>query len=162
MRYLIDGYNVTKRDPATRDLPLEEQRDTLERRLRVAARDVLGAGSYTIVWDASHGAGSTHRLDAPVGFTRMPTADDAIVSKVRSAKERIGVVTSDRELANRCRSAASCGVDVLPAERLFAESAKRSGGAKGGKRAPIPRDVGLPANAHAITRELKELWGSED
>ena len=49
MRYLIDGYNVTKRDPATRDLSLEEQRDTLERRLRVAARDVLGAGSYTIV-----------------------------------------------------------------------------------------------------------------
>ena len=52
----------------------------------------------------------------------MPTADDAIVEKVRRATERLGVVTSDNELAGRCRSAALHGVDVLPAERLFADA----------------------------------------
>ncbi|WP_172623404.1 NYN domain-containing protein [Arabiibacter massiliensis] len=159
MRYLIDGYNVTRRDPATRDLPLEEQRSALERRLKLHARGALGKASYLVVWDAARGAGLERPFDAPVEYTRQPTADDAIVEKVRAASERVGVVTSDRELADRCRAAASCGVEVLPAERLFAAAM----GKPSAKRRPGRIvDEGIPANAHAINRELKELWGIDD
>lgn len=163
MRYLIDGYNVTKRDPATRDLPLEEQRDELERRLRVRAASLLGSTSYTIVWDAAGGQGVVRPAGSDVAYTRMPTADDAIVERVRRASERVGVVTSDNELAGRCRAVALHGVEVIPSNRLFenASAPVRSKGARDKKR-PMPRDVGIPANANEINRELKKLWGIED
>ena len=101
MRYYIDGYNVTKRDPSTRNLSIEEQRDALERRLRIDAGRALGRASYTIVWDGAGGEGVVREPDPHVAFTRKPTADDAIVERVRGAKERVGVVTSDRGLAAR-------------------------------------------------------------
>lgn len=163
MRYLIDGYNVTKRDPATRDLSLEEQRDALERRLRVRAASLFGSTSYTIVWDAAGGQGVVRPTGGDVAYTRMPTADDAIVERVRRASERVGVVTSDNELAGRCRAVALYGADILPSDCLFANAAapvKLKG--KRGKQKPLPRDVGIPANANEINRELKKLWGIED
>lgn len=159
MRYYIDGYNVTKRDPATRDLPIEEQRSQLEGRMRVQAVKLLGGSSYVIVWDAAGGQGVVHGHGPDVRYTRKPTADDAIVARVRAANARVGVVTSDRGLADRCRAVALHGVDVLPAERLFA-GAKPARSAK--KRKPLPRDMGIPSNANEINRELKELWGIED
>ena len=44
MHTLIDGYNVTKGDPATRECSLEEQRTSLMRRLRARRDTLLGAG----------------------------------------------------------------------------------------------------------------------
>ena len=160
MHYYIDGYNVTKRDPATRNLSLEEQRDALERRMRIAARRVLGRASYTIVWDGAGGEGVVHDTDSHVTFTRKPTADDAIVERVRRSTEQVGVVTSDRGLADRCRAVALHGVQVLPSDRLFASAEGESKRRKG--RTPLPRDVGIPANANEINRELKKLWGIEE
>jgi len=160
MRYLIDGYNVTRCDPATRDLPLEEQRTALETRMRTRGAALLGKGTYTIIWDGASGAA---RNNVPAGstYTRRPTADDAIVARVRASKERIGVVTSDNELANRCHAVALHGVDVLPSSRLF-ESSRSPRNAKGGSRKPMSRDVGIPADANKINEELKRLWGIED
>lgn len=159
MHYVIDGYNVTKRDPVTNGLSLEAQRDALERRLRITATDMLGKATYLIVWDAAGGEGVVRPTDPHEEYTRLPTADDAIVEKVRRAQTRIGVVTSDRKLADRCRSVASHGVDILPAERLFAAATSK---AKSHRKAPLPRDIGIPANANEINRELKELWGIDD
>ena len=163
MQYLVDGYNVTKRDPATSGLSLDEQRTALERRLRARAVDLLGRGPYTIIWDAAGGEGVVRRSDEHVAYTRLPTADDSIVERVRRSAERVGVVTSDRGLADRCRAVAQHGVDVLPVERLFERPpASVRANAVRGKRAPMPRDVGIPANANEINRELKKLWGIED
>lgn len=159
MHYYIDGYNVTKRDPSTRSLSIEEQRDVLERRLRIEAGRLLGKGSYTIIWDGAGGEGVVHDAGPHAAFTRRPTADDAIVERVRDAAERVGVVTSDRGLADRCRAVAPHGVDVLLSERLFAQA---KGASKKRKAAPLPRDVGIPANANEINRELKKIWGIED
>lgn len=162
MHYLIDGYNVTRRDPATKDLSLEEQRTALEKRLRLGMPSLPGKATYTIVWDAASGAGSTSataHAHPRSEYTRLPTADDAIVAKARQATERIGVVTSDNELANRCRSAALHGVDIVPSERLFAQEKPTK---KRGRKTPMPRDIGIPANANEINRELKELWGIDD
>lgn len=159
MHYYIDGYNVTRRDPATRELSLEAQRAALEGRLRAGAGRSLGKGGYTVVWDGAGGEGVVRKAAPHVAFTRRPTADDAIVERVRGAKERVGVVTSDRGLAERCRAVAPHGADVLPAERLFAQAGSTSKKRKG---APLSRDVGIPANANEINRELKKIWGIED
>lgn len=158
MQYFIDGYNVTKRDAATRDLPLEDQRRELEGRLRINAQALLGTRSYCIVWDGAGGEGVVNRSDAKTDYTRLPTADDSIVARVKRANARVGVVTSDRGLADRCRGAASHGVDIVPSDRLFACAV----GKRPAKKKPaLSRDVGIPANANEINRELKELWGIE-
>lgn len=122
MLHLIDGYNVTKRDPATRNLPIEEQRLALETRLQTRARELIGTTDYLIVWDGAGGNGVARRAARKSSFTRRPTADDAIVERVRAARTHICVVTSDNGLAARCRAAASVGVDVKPSSILFADA----------------------------------------
>lgn len=159
MRYYIDGYNVTRRDPATRGLSLEDQRAALEERLRMRGRTLLGTASYLIVWDGAGGEGCAGPLRSEVRFTRKPTADDAIVDGVRAASSRVGVITSDHGLASRCREAASHGVEILPAERLFASAAKAG---KGARRTRSSGEPGIPPNANRINEELKKIWGIED
>ncbi|NTU89622.1 MAG: hypothetical protein HGA54_06935 [Actinobacteria bacterium] len=159
MQYYIDGYNVTKRDPATRDLPIDNQRTELERRMRIRGAALLGKATYAIVWDGAGGVGVAHDKGPEIHFTRMPTADDSIVSKVCGSQSRVGVVTSDTGLADRCRAVAQHGVDILPVERLFASAEPTR---KSKTRTPMRRDIGTPANANEINRELKELWGIDD
>ena len=132
MHYLIDGYNVTRRDPSTKDLPLENQRAELEKRLRIGKTMLPGKATYSIVWDAAGGAGIVHPTDRSE-YTRMPTADDAIVEKVRRATERIGVVTSDYELAGRCRSGSSKARCRIPSGSGCSGSRQAAREAKGGR-----------------------------
>lgn len=179
MLYYIDGYNVTKRDPATRHLPLERQRDALERRMQAFSRSLLGKDStYRIVWDGAGGVGIAHRGGVHAEYTSLPTADDAIVEHVRAADVCVGVVTSDRDLVDRCKHAARRRVQTLPSETLFEHTrgqgratAHGADGAKGGngrRESPddagerLTREVGIPDDADEINRELKELWGIED
>ena len=51
MLFLVDGYNVTKGDPATCSLSLEAQRDELVARLRSRGEQLLGRGSIVVVFD---------------------------------------------------------------------------------------------------------------
>lgn len=46
---------------------------------------------------------------------------------MHEASERVGVVTSDQGLAQRCRSAALHGVRVMLRERLYANAANGVG-----------------------------------
>ena len=161
MHTFIDGYNVTRSDPATRDLPLEEQRARLEARMRSRGAALIGSGGYTIVWDGAGGKGVVHDEGPSVDYTRRPTADDSIVERVRASKSRVCVVTSDNELANRCRSVAGYGADICPSNRLF-ESAETTRSAKGRSKGPARRDMGIPANANEINAELKKLWGIDN
>lgn len=147
MRILIDGYNVTMRDPATRDLAAGDQRVALARRLGARGRELLGAGTVTIVWDGrsdGHGESSgpvTERYSGDV------TADEMIVALAAPGDT---VVTSDREVAER---AAARGAQVRAADVAFeAATGTRP------KRRPRAADAGLPQGANAITQELKDLW----
>ena len=65
MRFLVDGYNVTKQDPATAELGLAEQREALVARLAVRGRDLLGTGEIVVVFDGVHG-GSAEARRGPV------------------------------------------------------------------------------------------------
>ena len=156
MLYLIDGYNVTRSDPATSALSLEGQREALVVRLNVRGDVLLGKGRKVVVFDGPaesylHPSGGT--ID--VRFSKGESADEVIVRLVRSAGKQVCVVTSDRELADRVRDAASAPVRQIGREHLFEGRRK---GAAGSSKRRLTRDVGLPDGANRITEELKDIW----
>lgn|GEM_PF-804100 len=158
MRYLVDGYNVTKGDPATRDLPIEGQRTALVARLATRGRDLLGSGDVLVVFDGRAGLGGGERQGAvSVRYSRDESADELIVRVAREAVSAFALVTSDHELAQRAADAAEVAVEVRGRESVY-------GGAKPRRRrAGRPgRDEESPPDASAITKELKDLWLSKE
>ena len=160
MLYLIDGYNVTKSDPATRSLSLEEQREALVVRLNVRGDVLLGKGRKVVVFDGpaasfAHSSGGA----VEVRFSKGDSADEVIVQLARSANEPVCVVTSDRELAGRVKDSVTDSARLVGREHLFEGRGKSATGSQ--KRYPA-RDVGLPRGANRITEELKGIWLGED
>jgi hypothetical protein len=164
MLFLVDGYNVTRSDPATRELDLESQRDELVARLRARGAQILGSGRIVILFDGAAGVGGSATPPGPVEvvFSRAGSADDAIVRAVQGRSEKVVVVSNDRELLDRVRVHAKGELASLPASACF-EAAGRGSSRKGRRPAP-PRDVGLPPGANKITQELERLWleGADD
>jgi predicted RNA-binding protein with PIN domain len=161
MLYLVDGYNVTRRDPATASLSLLEQREALAARLRVRGRDLLGNGRIVVVFDGEGGPGLSTGGEVPVEivYAHQRSADDEIVRIASRSKSPVTVVSSDRALGQRARERATVEVEVREASTCF-EAAR--GARRKKARGSIARDAGLPRGANAITRELKDLWLSED
>lgn len=148
MRFLVDGYNVTKRDPSLSAMPLAGQREALATRLAVRGSDLLGGGPIVVVYDGVSGGGSDTRHGAvEVRYSRDEPADD-LIERLTGAGDT--VVTSDGELATRVRGK---GAAVLAAEVCFERPGARR------RRGRFPASTaGLPRGANEITRELKELW----
>jgi predicted RNA-binding protein with PIN domain len=161
MLFLVDGYNVTKRDSATSALSLLEQREALVARLRVRGRDLLGSGRIVVVFDGESGLGLSTGGDVPVEivYARERSADDEIVRIAGSVGDDVVVVSNDRELATRVGGKAAGRVEVRESSCCF-EAAR--GKKRSTARGSIARDGGLPRNANAITRELKDLWLDEE
>lgn len=162
MLILVDGYNVTRSDPATRELELEEQRDALVARLRARGPQMLGRGRIVVLFDAVHGArgGSENSAPVTVVYARTGSADDAIVRAVSGEDGKVVVVSNDQGLLDRVRIHARGVVDLLPASACF-ESAGRGKDRKGRRLSPA-RDVGLPPGANKITEELGRIWLEEE
>jgi predicted RNA-binding protein with PIN domain len=163
MLFLVDGYNVTKGDPATQGLTLESQREALVARLRVRGLQLLGKGRIVVVFDGDAGRvqggdlgrAATHPVD--VVFSRGGSADDAIVERAALAREAgVCVVTSDRGLADRVREHVGAQVGIRPREVVF-ESARGAASAKK-RRGSVAREAGLPPGANSITEEMKRHW----
>lgn len=151
MRFLVDGYNVTRSDPATKELTLEQQREALVGRLAARRRDLLGDGEVTVVFDGvAGGCGGTGRGAVEVRYARSPESADDLIARL-AARGGVTVVTSDGGLARRVKST---GAAVVPSATCFegARGRRRRGG-----RYPAST-AGLPAGANEITRELKDLW----
>ncbi|MBN2405013.1 MAG: NYN domain-containing protein [Coriobacteriia bacterium] len=157
MLMLVDGYNITKSDPATRDLSLEEQREALVGRLRVRGRDLLGSGRIVVVFDAQGGAGDSFAREGgvEVRYSRAGTADDSIVQLAKGERGKIVLVSSDRTLAERTRVHARGGCEVRPREVLFAEARPKKRAAP--RRYPAA-STGIPKGGNSITEELKKIW----
>jgi predicted RNA-binding protein with PIN domain len=111
MRWLIDGYNVIRRDPDLRGQEiqsLEAGRRALVHLVAALAR--RGGDEFTIVFDgARRGATPTPAGRVTVLFSRPPeTADDVVIRLAGQWRERAIVVTSDRTIqqaAHRARCA---------------------------------------------------------
>ena len=162
MLFLIDGYNVTKADPATRALELEDQRQALERRLGARAGVLLGSGRVVVVFDGGGLHGSSRGGGVPeVVFSRSgEKADDVIVRLAAAESGAVTVVTDDADIGARVRAHRDGRVTrMLPRSSVFEGAARRTGAA--GRRVPVA-GMGTPPGGNAITKELKDLWLKDD
>jgi predicted RNA-binding protein with PIN domain len=120
MRWLVDGYNVIRRDPDLRGAEaqgLERARAALLRLVRVAAE--RSGDRFTVVFDGAPRAApppATGRIE--VRFSRAPeTADDVLVADARRLGDGAIVVTSDRTVQDAARRA---GATAVTAEAFLA------------------------------------------
>jgi predicted RNA-binding protein with PIN domain len=115
MRWLIDGYNVIRRDPelhAHEAESLEAGRAALVRLLaRVASRV---SDSFTIVFDgARRTGGGPGPGRVQVVYSRPPeTADDVLRRLAGTLREGAVVVTSDRAVQDSTRRGGSVAVSA--------------------------------------------------
>ena len=119
MRWLVDGYNVIRRDP---DLQRHEAQSLdsgrrallhLIARARRAVQD-----EFTVVFDGARLSGGTPTAGRiRVIFSRPPlTADDELMRLARRLRSGAAVVSSDRRIQDAARRA---GCAVLTAEQFL-------------------------------------------
>jgi len=155
MLFLVDGYNVTRADDATRRLLPDDQRLALMRRLAARGRGLLGAGRIVVVWDKGFNAGdeSLHGVEAV--FSLGEIADDVIVRMAEHESGPVTIVTADRELKSRVREHKGRSTVTLPVATLF-EDAEQT---KAKRRTPARHPHGGLPRGHAdITKELSDVW----
>lgn len=159
MLFLVDGYNVTHRDPATAPLSLLEQREALVARLRIRGRDLLGNGRIVVVFDGEGGPGLSTGGGVPVEivYAHARSADDEIVRIAAKSRQNVVVVSNDRGLLERAQAHAGARLEARGSSCCF-EAAGRGSRRKATSRGSVAREGGLPRGANAITRELKDLW----
>jgi uncharacterized protein len=132
MRWLIDGYNVIRRDPAlsSRETEsLDAGRAALLHVVAAVAR--TSPDTFTVVFDGARRAGgmaSGGRVE--VIFSRPPDhADDVLVRLAARWREGAVVVSSDRAVQDSARRA---GATVLGAEEFLAAITTPPGEDSGG------------------------------
>ena len=142
MRWLIDGYNVIRREPDLRAREaesLEAGRRALLHLLARAHRDPRD--EFTVVFDGAKvdGAGPSHGRIRAI-FSRPPhTADDELIRLARQWQSGAVIVSSDRRIQDAARRA---GAAALSAER-FVEGLTLSAASKGLSAGPEPRRTSL-------------------
>jgi hypothetical protein len=155
MLFLIDGYNVTRADEATRRLLPDDQRLALMRRLAARGRGLLGSGRIVVVWDKGHNAGDEDVGGVQAVFSLDGIADDVIVSMAEHESGPVTIVTADRELKSRVRERKGRSTVMLPVSTLF-DAAEQS---HAKRRAPQREAYGGLPKGHAdITKELENVW----
>ena len=155
MRWLIDGYNVIRRDPELRGREaesLEAGRRALLHLLARTHRDPRD--EFTIVFDGarvSGGAPSAGRIR--VIFSRPPlTADDELVRLARQCKSGAVVVSSDRTIQDAARRS---GCAVLGAEQFLEGLTAESEPRRSLVRSPSEQaDLMDPAAADLATKDV--------
>jgi predicted RNA-binding protein with PIN domain len=160
MLLLVDGYNVTMRDPKTSSLSKEGQREALVARLRSRASALAPRGTVVVVFDAREGLGTAVSAEGAVTTVFAPDADTEIVRRCSAAKGNTTVVTDDLRLRARISQDVGRHVRFRDAGELFDAAGPARARARDGER--IAREVGLPSKANEITEELKKVWLTEE
>ena len=164
MRWLIDGYNVIRRDPelhAHEAASLEAGRAALVALLaRVASRV---SDNFTIVFDGARptgGAPSPGRVQ--VMFSRPPeTADDVLRRLAGTLREGAVVVSSDRAVQDSARRGGSVAVsaeaflEAATGPTEVDEDADDDGLARS-RRGPSRRPSREVRDAQRVLRRLRE------
>ncbi len=164
MRWVIDGYNVIRRDPDLRGREaesLEAGRRALVHLVAGLARQ--GADDFTIVFDgARRGSAPPAAGRVSVVFSRPPeTADDVVIRLAGRWREGAVVVTSDRTIQHAALRA-RCA--VLGAHEFLSRATPGPGedvaGEEDDDERPVPKR-GNPRQpskkARAAARALRRL-----
>lgn len=127
-RWLLDGYNVLRRDPDLRAREAESLQAGRVALLHLLAGVARASGeSFTVVFDGAPGGQVPTPGQITVVFSRPPeTADDMLERLARSAGAGGVVVSSDRRVKDAGRRA---GCAVVTAEQFL--DAVRRGSASG-------------------------------
>jgi predicted RNA-binding protein with PIN domain len=160
MRWLVDGYNVIRRDPelqAHETKSLEAGRAALLRFVASVAARV--SDDFTVVFDgARRGGGAPSAGRVQVVFSRPPeTADDVLRRLAASLREGAVVVTSDRSVQDSARRAGAVAVSAeafVEASTTPDESSDDDDEAAGPRRGPRRR---LSREARDSRRVLRRL-----
>jgi len=160
MRWLVDGYNVIRRDPDLR----EAGRTALLRVVASAAR--AGGDRFTVVFDGAPGGGpATGGGQVEVTFSRPPEkADDVLVRLARQLGAGAALVSSDRAVRD---AAGRAGCAVIGADEFLRALSTESGSKKDDDEDERPARSGKRGNprrpskeARAAQRALRRLGGS--
>jgi predicted RNA-binding protein with PIN domain len=121
MRWLVDGYNVVRRDPDLRAREAESLEAGRRALLHLLARARRAPqDEFTVVFDGARPAGGGAPAVAQrirVVFSRPPaTADDELMRLARQLRNGAVVVSSDRKVQDAARRAGSA---VLTAEQFL-------------------------------------------
>jgi predicted RNA-binding protein with PIN domain len=163
MKWLIDGYNVIRRDPDLRGREAESLEAGRVALLHLLARVARDSGEeFVVVFDGARRSG-----DAPatgqvqVIFSRPPeSADDVLIRLAGQYRQAAAVVTSDRRVATAGQRA---GCPVVGAEQFL--SATAGGGDDdpdddeddGERRGKAGNPRRLSREARAAQRALRRL-----
>ncbi|HEY7516910.1 MAG TPA: NYN domain-containing protein [Methylomirabilota bacterium] len=155
MRWLIDGYNLIRRDP---ELAQQEARGLEDGRaalLRVIAAAARASGDpFTVVFDGARRTGG-----APAGgqvqvvFSRPPeTADDVLRRLALELRSGAVVVTSDRAVRDTAERA---GAAAVTAEQFLAAlESDADGDADEAARPPRGGNPRRPSRAERAARRV--------
>jgi len=120
MRWLVDGYNVVRRDPELKAREAESLEAGRRALLHLLARARLAPqDDFTVVFDGARLSGGTPTAAGRIRvvFSRPPsTADDELMRLSRQLRNGAVVVSSDRKVQDAARRAGSA---VLTAEQFL-------------------------------------------
>jgi predicted RNA-binding protein with PIN domain len=165
VRWLIDGYNVIRRDPDLRAREaegLEAGRAALLRLLAGVARE--SGEPFVAVFDGARRAGgapaTTPNARVQVVFSRPPqTADDVLMRLAGEWREGAVVVSSDRTIHQAARRA---GAVAVTTDEFLAALESDTDLAQGDDESTTDRERGgnprrLSKDARAAQRVLRRL-----
>ena len=144
MLLLVDGYNVTMRDPATAG-PLEggPARGPAGPRFVCTRASLRPGGTVVVVFDAHGALGRSSDADGAVKAVYASVADDEIVRRCSGATGSVWSSCTD-DLRMRARISQDVGrhVEYRDSSSVFAENLAEA--SRASKRTPVARDAGLP------------------
>lgn len=110
MRWLVDGYNVIRREPglsAREQVSLQAGRYALCRMLTAAAR--ASRDQFTVVFDGTRGGGTASSSGGVrVLFSRAPERADQVLARLAGAG--VAVVSNDRDVRRAADRAGAIAV----------------------------------------------------
>ena len=161
LHFLIDGYNLIKRNPALANKRLEEGRQALVTFIERHRPQGSLRNSVTIVFDGQPGIyGVPTVSDVRVVFTEYESADDLIKERVQDSKNKkdIIVVTDDRQLMLYVRN---LGAGVMSVREFTSKSIfNNSRSLKPGKPAQAGKII-TSSFEQLVNQELEQLWLSK-
>ena len=159
MLVLVDGYNVTMRDPALAGHSKEAQRDALCARLAVLAPHLARGGRIEVVFDAHSSHGTTSEACSGIKTVFASSADDEIVARCARHTGKVVVYTDDMRLRARISQDVGRRVEYRDVSTLLRATVSGSPRA----RVDAGGEVGLSAaDLKDITAELGELWLTDE
>ena len=158
LHFLIDGYNLIKRNPNLATKSLEDGRQGLVTFIERSRPHGSLRNKVTVVFDGQPGMyGLPSGNEVSVVFTEYESADDLIKTRVEEAKNKkeIVVVTDDKALLLYVRS---FGVTILSVREFYQRGAPPRPSSKGGGK-PVERSKVITSGfENTVNKEFEKIW----